>query len=115
MYEDQTPKDGAPRGKKLSLTALGFIIWLASAALGLWDIYLGRQTAVRLIGRFSTDLPMATLAGNIIILVLAVTWLWYVIYGGEVNLKRMGHRTGWTFFAWGVAVELLILILYFLV
>lgn len=97
------------------LTLLGVIAWVFTAGLGLVEIYLSRQMVVRIWGRFSSDVPTATLAGHVMVVIMALVWLTYVIFAGEVGLKRVASNGGWSLFAWAVAIELLILILYFLV
>lgn len=116
MLEDHsTSNEGPSWAKKWPLTVLGVIVWLALATFGLYDIYLGRQIVVKLVVTLTNELPSATLVGNIVVLILALVWLWYVIVGGEVNLKRIQQRKGWIWFGAGAVVELLILILYLLV
>jgi hypothetical protein len=111
----QEPSDRRSRWVRGLLTFLGAIAWLFTAGLGLVEIYLSRQMVVRIWGRFSTDVPTATLAGHVMVVIMALVWLTYVIIAGEVGLKRIANDGGWTIFAWAVAIELLILILYFLV
>lgn len=109
------PSGGRSRWMRGILTLLGAIVWLFTAGLGLMEIYLSRQMVVRIWGRFSTDVPTATLAGQVMVVIMALVWLTYVIFAGEVGLKRVANNGGWSIFAWAVAIELLILILYFLV
>ncbi|GAP05756.1 MAG TPA: hypothetical protein DEQ80_05515 [Anaerolinea thermolimosa] len=111
----QGPSGRRSRWVRGLLILLGAITWLFTAGLGLVEIYLSRQMVVRIWGRFSTDVPMATLAGHVMVVIMALAWLTYVIFAGEIGLKRIASNGGWTIFAWAVAIELLILILYFLV
>jgi len=91
---------------------LAILVWIATSVFGLVEIYLGRQASVRIYGRFSSDAYAATVVGNVVTLVLALAWLGYVVIAGEYNLKRIETGKGWILFAWAVAIELLILILY---
>jgi hypothetical protein len=113
MQEDQQPsKKGA---SWVTLPILGLIVWIGTAAFGLYTIYMGRQLIVRLVLSLSNDLPTATLLGTISVVVLALVWLWYVIVGGEVGMKHIHQRKGWLHFAGGAVVELLIWLLYVII
>ena len=116
MQENQQPsKKGSSWADKWPLTVIGLVVWIATAAFGLYAIYMGRQLIVRLVLSLSNDLSTATLVGTISVVVLALVWLWYVIVGGEVGLKRIHQREGWMHFAGGAVVELLIWLLYVVV
>ena len=116
MQEDQLPsKKGTSWVEKWPLPVLGLIVWIATAAFGLYAIYMGRQIIVRLVILLTNDLPSATLVGTISVVVLALVWLWYVIVGGEVGMKHIHQRKGWMHFAGGAVVELLIWLLYVIV
>lgn len=102
--------------ERLVLGALAFVLWLVTAAFGLPAIYLARQTVVRLLSRIGADVNELTVAGNVIVIVLAIVWIAYVIMAGERGLRRVGKvKGGWSIFIWGVGIEILILVLYLLV
>ena len=116
MQEDRLPsKKGAPGADKWPLTVLGLVVWIATAAFGLYAIYMGRQLIVRLVLALTNDLPTGTLVGTISVVVFALVWLWYVIIGGELGLKRIHQGKGWMHFVGGAVVELLIWLLYVVV
>ncbi len=115
MQGRQMPAGGQKGNPSWLLTVLGFVIWVATAAFGLFAIFLGRQTVVRLVGALSRDTYTATLAGHATVIILAVGWLFYVVVGGESKLRLIPSRASWTWFAAGAGVELLILILYVLI
>jgi hypothetical protein len=116
MQEDHLPpKKGTSWVEKWPMTVLGLILWIGTAAFGLYAIYMGRQIIVRLVLLLSNDLPSATLAGTVSVFVLALVWLWYVIVGGEVSMKQIHQRKGWSFLIGGAVVELLIWMVYFII
>ena len=116
MQEDRLPPNkGTSWVNKWPMTVLGLILWIGTAAFGLYAIYLGRQLFVRLVFVLTNDLTSATLAGTISVVVLALVWLWYVIVGGEVGMKHIHQRKGWMHFAIGAVVELLIWLVYFII
>lgn len=91
---------------------LAFLVWAATSVFGLVEIYFGRQTFVRIYSQFSSDINVITLLGNVVVIILGLVWLGYVIVAGEINLRRIETGKGWSLFAWAVAIELLVLILY---
>jgi uncharacterized membrane protein len=116
MQEDRLPPNkGDSWVNKWPLTVLGLIVWIATAAFGLYAIYMGRQIVVRLVYLFTNDLPSGTLAGTVSVIVLALVWLWFVIVAGEVSMKRIHQRKGWTFLIGGAVVELLIWMIYIII
>jgi hypothetical protein len=116
MQDDQLPsKKGTSWVGKWPLTALGLVVWISTAAFGLYAIYMGRQIIVRAVFALTNELPSATLAGTISVVVLALIWLWYVIVGGEVSLKRIHQRKGWAFLIGGALVELMIWLVYVII
>lgn len=115
MPERDSSSELKPGPTKWYYTALAFIVWLFTAGLGLVEIYLARQTLVRIWGRFSDNIYAATVAGHVLVVILALVWIAYVIMGGEVGLRKVGRQGGWSIFAWAFAIEMLILILYFIV
>jgi hypothetical protein len=100
---------------KWAMKVLAFIVWLGTSAFGLWAIYLARQTSVAIYGRFSKDISTGTVIGNTVTIFAAIAWLGYVIVSGERSLRKIGEGGSWAIFAWAVAIELLILILYYVV
>lgn len=94
---------------------LAIVLWLFTVILGLACIDLGREIALRIYADFSLDPGPAALINWVIIFVLAICWLSYTIGAGEYHWKHVGESSSWTIFAWAVAIELLIMILYFVV
>lgn len=112
MSQNGSTSGGESRSAKWIARILAILVWVATSVFGLVEIYLARQASVRIYGRFSADPYTATVLGNVVTLILALAWLGYVVIAGEYNLKRIETGKGWSLFAWAVAIELLILILY---
>ncbi len=94
---------------------LAFLAWLVTAVLGLVEIYLGRQTLVRFLSKTNADVYTLTTIGHATVFVLAVLWIFYVVFAGERGLRRVGKKGGWKIFAIAGIVEVIILILYLVV
>ncbi|HMN60716.1 MAG TPA: hypothetical protein PJ988_10155 [Anaerolinea sp.] len=112
MSPDGSASGGGNRSVKWATRILAILIWIVTSVFGLVEIYLARQASVRIYGRFATDPYAATTIGNVVTLIMALAWLGYVVIAGEYNLKRIETGKGWSLYAWAVAIELLILILY---
>jgi hypothetical protein len=96
---------------------LAFILWVGTAILGIYEIYLIREMIFAIYARFAggagsgTDYWAALALGNVALLPLSIGWIALVMGGGEYHFKRVGQRSSWRLFGWTIAGELLILIL----
>lgn len=95
-----------------------WIAWLASAAVGLVEIYFVYQIAQLIYalilnpGRnpiaFGNEYYTGVLVGNIAAVVAAVVWVAWVIGGGEYIRRRSGARRAWIVLAVAAGVQALI-------
>ena len=123
-------------GKALS-GVLTFVLWAATAALGLYEILLIREMLLRIYVRASSsglalgsqllngrnedfyllrkDLWQALALGNWALIPLSLLWIVLVVGGGEYHYKRAGQRSSWKLLGWTIAAEMLILVLVLLI
>ncbi len=91
------------------------LLWLASIALLIADIYFVRELFFVIYARLSTDAAVALLWGNIIVVVAAILAVGFIIASGEYHRKHHGKPRSWRLFAWtfgvGLAIPLLALLL----
>lgn len=97
--------------RRVALSVLAFILWAATAALGLWEIVVIREMLLRVYARFWSDYWSAAALRNWTVLVLGLVWIVVVIGGGEYHYRRLGQRRSWRLFGWTIAGELAILVL----
>lgn len=97
------------------LKILGWLLWLVTIVLGLVEIYFFRQVVLEIYMRFSMATAPADLLGYVVVFLGALVWLAYVIVSMEHLWKTSGRAISWSLFSWAIAIELLILILYFVV
>jgi hypothetical protein len=100
---------------------VAFVLWLATAAIGLWEIALGRDILIGLFARFSDvsqseyeAFKQAQLAGSLgigLIMVLAIVWIIAFIGGAEYHYRYLGQPRSWRLFAWTIVIEIAILVL----
>jgi hypothetical protein len=103
---------------KTGTNLLAIVLWLATAALGGFDIYVVHEMAARVYARYfgsgvarGSNYWESIALGNVIVLVLAVLWIGLVIGGGEYHAKYVGTRKSWRLFARTLGVELAVLVL----
>jgi len=130
-------KTGTELARRTLSGVLTFVLWAATAALGLYEILLIREMLLRIYVRASSsglalgsqllngrnedfywlrkDFWQALTLGNWALIPLSLAWIVLVIGGGEYHYKRVGQRSSWKLFGWTIAVELSILILPMLV
>ena len=94
---------------------LVFSLWLITAGFGMFAIFLSSEIALGIYARFSISAGPAALIHNIVIIVMSLIWIAYTFGSGEYHWKKAGSHASWTLLAWAIAIELLILILYFVV
>ncbi len=97
--------------KRFLARGLALVLWVATAALGLFEILLIRDMLLRIYARSGGGYWPAVTAGNWALVPLALAWIALVVGGGEYHRKRVGQRSSWRLFLWTIAVELAILVL----
>jgi len=112
-------KDGTQLGR-ISAGLITLVLWLATAALGLVEILFMRGIVMRAYTRFMGDPSRqsywtAVNLGMWATVILAILYVAFVIGSAEYHRSRVGQRSSWKLFGWTIAVELLILFLYFVI
>jgi hypothetical protein len=115
MGTDIVPPQGQKGLKSWVTGVVVFLLWLATAALGLVVVGLSREIAWGIYATFSTDAALMGVLGQGILVFMAILWLIYVIGSAEYHWKHAGKQNSWNVLIWAVALELLFLILYFVV
>jgi len=94
---------------------LAFILWLGTAVLGIYEIFLIREMlfcAYALVmggPSTQTDYWGALALGNWALIPLSIVWIALVMGGGEYHYQRVGQRSSWKLFGWTIAAELIVL------
>ncbi|MDW8099525.1 MAG: hypothetical protein RML36_08605 [Anaerolineae bacterium] len=90
---------------------LTFVLWLATIAIGLWEIAIVQELLIRLYVRFGRDYWTAVAIRNWIVLPLSAAWLVFAIFSGEYHREKVGQRASWRLLGFTFAAEAAILIL----
>ena len=99
------------QSRQAPASVLALILWIATAAVGLWEIVIVRGMLLRIYARFWSDYWPAVNLGNWAVFILGAMWLVLVVGGGEYHYRRVGRRESWRLFGRTIAVEVAILIL----
>jgi pilus assembly protein TadC len=103
-----------PGVKKIGTSVLAIFLWLITIVLGLEAIYATRGLIAMLYVRLGGDPAAVDLITPWLVLVLALVFLIFFIVTSEFHRKRVGQPASWRLFAWSIAVEGSLVLLYFL-
>jgi hypothetical protein len=97
---------------------IAFTLWLLTAVLALWEIFVIREMALRFYIHF---LPIgigqraasggAAVLGTWIFLPLVILFIAVAIGGAEYHYRRVGQPRSWQVLGWTLAAEWSILVL----
>lgn len=105
---DVQPKSG------LATSALAVVLWIVSAILGLQSIYYIKEIFYLIYVSFGGSVSQAEQFVPGLVFILAIVYLVFIVGTTEYHIKRVGQPESWRLFGWTIAVELSILILYYL-
>lgn len=104
--------------EKISPSIVAFVLWLLTAVLAFWEIFIIREMALRLYVHFlPIDIDQRAASGGAgvlgawIFLPLVILFIAIAIGGAEYHYKRVGQPRSWQLFGRTLAVELSILAL----
>jgi hypothetical protein len=106
--------DEQSKSRKVAYTVLAVFLWLVTLVLGLETIYVTRDLFSSIFVGLGGSLSTAEHFAPWLILILALIFLVFIITTTEYHLKRIGQPVSWRLFGWTIAVEVSILILYYL-
>lgn len=106
--------DAQPKPRQFPAGILAVVLWLVSFVLGLQSIYSLAQIIGLIQVRLGGSVEGAAMTSYGLVLFLALGFLVFIIASTEYHLKRVGKPESWRLFGWTIAVELSLLILYYL-
>ena len=101
--------------KRIPAGLLAIVLWIATCALGLLELYLLQEMLLRVYVRFGSDYYSGVNIRNVVVLILALLYIAFAIGTGEYHYRRFGQRSSWRLFGWTIAVQLAILVLCYFV
>jgi hypothetical protein len=106
--------EAQPRTQQIVSTVIAIILWLIVFGLGLNAIYLLLQIFYLVYGSLGGGLARAERFAPVLVFILGLAFLVFIIATSEYHRKHIGTRQSWRLFAWSIAVEVGIIILYYL-
>lgn len=103
-----------PKAQQVGSAILAIFLWLVTFVLGLNGMYLLLQIFYLVYGALGGSLLDAERMGLGLVFLLGLAFLIFFIATSEYHRKRVGTRESWRLFAWTIAVEISIIILYYL-
>jgi hypothetical protein len=108
-------EEGALLSSRLLTYGVTVVLWLGTALVGLYEIFVMRELLyhvyVLLGGR---DPGVAAALGAWGVMLLALVWIGAFLGGGEYHYQHVGEAPSWRLFGWTIAVEVTILALAYL-
>ena len=98
----------------ISSSVLAVVLWIISAVLGLQSIYYIKELFYLIYVSLGGGIPQAERFVPALVFILALLYLVFIVATTEYHIKRVGRPESWRLFGWTIAVELSILILYYL-
>jgi hypothetical protein len=108
MEEEQS------RSRRIVSTVLAILLWMISFVLGLNAIYLLLQIFYLVYGALGGSLTAAERFAPVLIFLLGVGFLIFIIATSEYHRKHVGARESWRLFTWTIAVEISLVLLYYI-
>ena len=106
--------DAQPKARKIASSLLAMVLWLISAGLGLQAIYTVKEIFYLIYVGLGGSVQRAERFVPALVFFLALGFLVFIIGTTEYHRKRVGRPESWRLFGWTIAVELSLLILYYL-
>lgn len=103
-----------PKAQQVGFAILAIFLWLVTFILGLNAMYLLLQIFYLVFGALGGSLIRAERFAPGLIFLLGLAFLIFIIATSEYHRKRVGRRESWRLFAWTIAVEISIIILYYI-
>jgi len=103
-----------PQTRPIGSTILAIVLWLVSFGLALQSIYIIKEIVYLITVRLGGSVRQAENFLPTLIFILALLVMAFIIGSTEYHMKRVGKPESWRLFGWTIAVELSLLILYYI-
>jgi len=103
-----------PNTRKFGNSILAILLWLVTFSLGLEGIYIIKELYYLINVQLGGSIEQAENFVPVLVFFLAIGFLIFIIASTEYHIKRVGRPESWRLFGWTLAVEVSLLILYYL-
>jgi hypothetical protein len=108
---DQTSNQTGNR--KIVPSILALILWLVTFVLGLEGIYTSKGIYTAIMFGLGQNIADVENSATFVVFLVAVGFMIFTIATAEYHRVRIGKPESWRLFAWTIAVELGIQVLYY--
>lgn len=102
------------KSRQIASTVGTLLLWLIAFGLGLNAIYVLLQIFYLVYGALGGSLTRAERFAPVLVFMLGLAFLIFIVATSEYHRKHAGTRQSWRLFAWTIAVEISLIILYYL-
>ncbi len=103
-----------PGTQRFATTALAVFLWLLTFAVGLESMYDLLQLIYLGYGALTGDVKAAEAFALFLVIILGIAFLGFIIVSTEYHRKHFGKPESWRLYARSLAVEVSIIVLYFI-
>jgi hypothetical protein len=103
-----------PKARQITSSVLALVLWLITAGLGLEGIYIVKEIFYLIYVSLGGSVERAETFVPVLVFFLALVYLVFIVGTTEYHRKRVGRPESWRLFGWTLAVELSLVILYYL-
>ena len=106
--------DEKPGAQQIGYAVLAIVLWLLTLGLGLNCIYLIKEIFYLIFSSLGGSMITAERIALGLVFILGLAFTVFVIGTAEYHRNHVGKRESWRLFAWSLAVEVSITILYYI-
>lgn len=106
--------DIEPKPRQIASSVLAIVFWLVTFGLGLLGISYLKGIYYLIYVSLGGSIVRAERFVPWVLFILGLGFLVFIIASTDYHLKRIGKPESWRLFGWTLAVELSLLILYYL-
>jgi len=106
--------DEKPGAQQIGFAVLAMVLWLLTFVVGLNCIYLVKEIFYLIFASLGGSMITAERIALGLVFFLGLAFMVFVIGTAEYHRKHVGKRESWRLFAWSLAVEASITILYYI-
>jgi len=103
-----------PKPRRFLISLLALVLWLVTFVLGLECIYVLREIFYLIYISMGGSIVKAESFALGLVFILAIASLVFFIGTAEYHRKRPGTRESWRLFAWTIAIEVSLIVLYYI-
>lgn len=100
--------------RRAPIAVAAVLLWLLTFGLGLQGIYTVSQLYALFLVWRGSSVDQASMSSFGLVFFIAFGFLIFIIASTEYHLKRIGKPESWRLFGWTLAVELSLIVLYYI-